>query len=91
MQWRKERFDDANIFYKNKAFSNLVARYFQNKNDLNKKTQIKAWIIKLQQSLETDQVTLIDPHFNKQMIFPENEELNASFINKDTELKLRSG
>ncbi len=90
-QWRKERFDDANIFYKNKAFSNLVAQYFQNKNDLDVKTHIKSWITKLQQSLEADQVTLIDPHFNKQIIFPEDEELNKSFINKDTELKLRSG
>ena len=91
VQWRKERLGNAKIFYKNKAFSNLVTQYFQNKNDLDAKTRIQAWIYNLQQSLEPDQVTLIDLHFNKRIIFPENEELNASFINQDTELKLRSG
>lgn len=59
-QYRKERFGDASVIYKNEAFSELAFRYFNNPGDTEANRQLQVWMGKLQDSYKYDRVFLMD-------------------------------
>ena len=66
--WRKERLADANVFYKNNAFSALVRRSIERPQDLPLQEELRTWISHFQVSEHYDRVALFDAAGNKWMI-----------------------
>jgi PAS domain S-box-containing protein len=56
--WRKERLVDANNFYNNLAFSNLVSRYFAEPHNGSVQDELHSWIGRLSMSGQYDRITL---------------------------------
>ena len=54
-QYRKERLEDASIFFNNTAFSGLVRRFFDHPEDVDARRQIQEWMVKCS---ATDQYNL---------------------------------
>jgi PAS domain S-box-containing protein len=54
-QYRKERLEDASIFFNNTAFSGLVRRFFNHPEDTDAQRQIQEWMVKCS---ATDQYNL---------------------------------
>ena len=54
-QYRKERLEDASIFFNNTAFSGLVRRFFEHPEDVDAQQQIQEWMVKCS---ATDQYNL---------------------------------
>ena len=65
--WRNERLADANVFYKNNAFSALVRRSIERPQDSPLQEELRTWIGRFQASYRYDQVTLLDAACNKWM------------------------
>ena len=55
-QYRKERLEDASIFFNNTAFSGLVRRFFEHPEDADAQRQIQEWMAKCS---ATDQYELV--------------------------------
>ena len=74
VDWRKERFGDAGIFYKNAAFSALVRRYFEKPDNADAQGQIRTWLSQIQAAHKYDRIMLLDTQYSKKMIFPDSPE-----------------
>jgi len=59
-QYRKERLEDAAIFFNNAAFSGLVRRFFEHPDDADAQRQIQEWTVKLTATDQYDHVRLLD-------------------------------
>ena len=59
-QYRKERLEDAAIFFNNAAFSGLVRRFFDHPEDAEAQQQIQEWTVKLMATDQYDLVRLLD-------------------------------
>jgi len=59
-QYRKERLEDAAIFFENAAFSGLVRRFFDHPEDADAQRQIQEWTVKLVATGQYDLVRLLD-------------------------------
>jgi PAS domain S-box-containing protein len=59
-QYRKERLEDAAIFFENAAFSRLVRRFFDQPEDADAQRQIQEWTVKLVATGQYDLVRLLD-------------------------------
>ncbi len=90
-EWRAERLADADFFYKNIAFSDLVRRYFERPKDHVAPLQIRNWLSEVQSAYRYDRVMLLDPRFSQKMIIPEEEERGESFVSPGAVERLRSG
>jgi PAS domain S-box-containing protein len=89
--WRAERLADADIFYKNLAFSDLVRRYFEQPKDRASLGQLRTWLSEVQAAYRYDRVMLLDPQYSKKMIIPEGEERTTSFVSPSSSEGLASG
>ena len=69
-EWRKERLADANLFYKNKAFSDLVRHSIERPQDLSLQEELRDWIGHFQSGHHYDQVTLFDAACNERISIP---------------------
>jgi hypothetical protein len=91
VQWRKERLGDANVFYKNDVFSDLVKRYFKNQSDADAKNRINAWMGQIAGSYTYDRICLHDTAGTERISFPESK-IHASLIfSKRSAEVLKSG
>jgi PAS domain S-box-containing protein len=59
-QYRKERLEDAAIFFENAAFSRLVRRFLERPEDADAQRQIQEWTVKLVATGQYDLVRLLD-------------------------------
>ncbi len=91
VQWRKERLEDGQVFYKNDVFSAMVKRYIQNKNDRDAKTGILTWVGQVQRAYNYDLMMLLDAHLNTIVVFPENKERARLVIDQRNTEMLTSG
>ena len=91
VQWRKERLDDAGVFYKNTVFSALVQRYFKNPDDTETQSQVRIWLSHVRKPCEYDSVMLLDTSYSKKMIVPDGPERITSFVSQSESDILRSG
>ena len=91
VQWRKERLDDAGVFYKNTVFSALVQRYFKNPDDTETQSQLRTWLSHVRKPCEDDSVMLLDTSYSKKMIVPDGPERITSFVSQSESDILRSG
>ena len=67
--WRKERLADADVFYRNKPFSDLVRRCIERPQDLPLQEELRTWLSHFQASNSYDQIALFDAAGNKWMMF----------------------
>jgi PAS domain S-box-containing protein len=58
--WRSERLEDASIFSKNPIFTNLVQDFFENPKNTNTRRLIQAWMGKIQENPQYNQVCLLN-------------------------------
>ena len=72
--WRKERLGDANVFYKNNAFSGLVRRSIERPQDLPLQEELRCWISRVQASYHYDRIALLDAAGNKLMMVSDTGE-----------------
>ena len=89
--WRKERLADANVFYKNNAFSALVRRWIERPQDLPLQEELRTWIGHFQASDRYDRVALFDAAGNKWMMVSDTEEPLSSLTLQKAREALRSG
>jgi hypothetical protein len=91
VQWRKERLGDANVFYKNDVFSDLVKRYFKNKSDADAKRRIQAWMGQIAASYNYDRVCLHDIAGIERISFPEAKIQTLFMFSAGSAEALKSG
>ena len=59
-QWRRERWGDASVFFKNTVFSELVSRFLTNQDDIEAGDRLWTWLTNFQRVSEYDTVFLTD-------------------------------
>ena len=89
--WRKERWADANVFYKNNAFAALVRRYFQRPEDLDLQKDLRTWLSHFQATNQYSRFALLDAQSNERMSSPDTREPLSSVIKQKLPDTLRSG
>ena len=72
--WRKERLADANVFYKNSAFSALVRRSIERPQDLPLQEELRTWIGHFQVTNHYDRAALFDAAGNTWMMVSDAAE-----------------
>ena len=89
--WRKERFGDVGLFFKNDAFSALVRRCLKRPEDLSLQQELQAWIGHIQATCHFEQVTLLDVQGGQRMSVPDTKEPICSAARQKIPETLRSG
>jgi PAS domain S-box-containing protein len=90
-QYRKERLEDAVIFFNNAAFSRLVRRFFDHPEDADAQLQIQEWTDKLMVTDQYDLVRLLDAQGVSRLSSPtEAPPLSSVVLQRIPEI-LRSG
>ena len=91
VQWRKERLEDGQIYYKNYLFSTIVKRYLRNRNDRDAKKEILIWAGQLQNGNNYNLMMLLDAQMNTILVYPENKEQPHFIIDQKNTDILHSG
>ncbi len=91
VQWRKERFADANILYQNAPFSALVQRFFENPEDTDALRQLRVWLSKFRLHYQYDRIFLLDASGGERMAVPDLPEPLAPHLAQDELVCLDSG
>ncbi len=91
IQWRKERIGDANLLFRNPAFSNLVQRYLEHPDDTDVQAQLRSWLYHYLQIGQYEKIMLLDTSGAGRIIIPETSEPIPQHILQDADLALRSG
>jgi len=91
VQWRKERLADANLLYKNPAFSSLVQGYFEHPDDLNAQEQLRSWLTKFQAYDQYASIFLLDTQGVGRIFAPDTAEPVPRHIPPDAHQVLQSG
>ena len=73
VQYRKERMSDANIFYRNTSFTELVKRFFKNPEDKDTHLKLQEWIGKYIAHYQYNCVFLVDTGGVIRMKAPETQ------------------
>jgi PAS domain S-box-containing protein len=89
--WRKERLGDANVFYKNNAFSALVRRSLDRPQDLPLQEELRSWISRVQASYCYDRVALLDVAGNKLITVSDTGEPLSALTHQKAREALHSG
>ncbi len=90
-QYRKERLEDAAIFFNNAAFSRLVRRFFDHPEDADARWQIQEWTDKLMATDQYDLVRLLDAQGVTRLSSPAGAPPISSFVSQRIPEILRSG
>jgi len=91
VQYRKERLDDAGIFFRNASFSDMVRRFLEQPGDADARRQIRAWIGNYGSQFESDRVILFDARGDTRYSVPESPEPSDPTLSKRAADILRSG
>jgi PAS domain S-box-containing protein len=71
VQWRKERLGDAELFYNNSIFSELVQHWLHTPGDIATKEKLREWIQPVQEYYQYDRISLLDVAGRERMSLPE--------------------
>ncbi|MCX5997658.1 MAG: PAS domain S-box protein [Chloroflexi bacterium] len=91
VQWRKERLGDANLLYKNPAFSSLVQRYFEQPDDVDVQEQLRSWLVRFQAYDQYAGIFLLDAQGAARISVPDTAGLVPRHILQDAKQVLQSG
>ncbi len=91
VQYRTERLGDASTFFKNPAFSNLVKRFLEQKNDGKAQQQLQTWLTRLQSYYSYEGLVLLDTRGIVRMSVPEKTVPIASVVQKTAMELMRVG
>jgi PAS domain S-box-containing protein len=89
--WREDTLQDAEIFYKNNAFSSLVRRCIERPQDLPLQDELQTWIGRFQACNHFDQVTLLDAACNEWTSAPDAMQRHSTFTLQKAREVMRSG
>ena len=90
-QYRKERLEDAAIFFNNAAFSGLVRRFFDHPEDADAQRQIQEWTVKFMATDQYDLVRLLDAQGVSRLSSPAGAPPVSSVVLQRIPEILRSG
>jgi len=90
VQYRKERLWDADVFFRNDAFSGLVRRFFEHPEDAEAQDQIQEWAAKYLATDQYDLVCLFDAQGVIRLAVPAESPI-SSFVSQSVPEVLRSG
>jgi len=91
VEYRKERMGDAQTFFKNPAFSNLVKQFLEQKNDGKAQRQLQTWLTRLQSDYSYNGLFLLDTRGIVRTSVPEKIVPIASVVQKTAMELLRVG
>jgi len=91
MQYRKERLGDADTFYKNPAFSELVRRFLQQPADADAQRELQVWLGKFQTYYGYARINLFDVQGAERLAVPDQPEPLSGQMAGDIATVLRSG
>ncbi len=89
--WRGERLADANSFYKNDAFFDLVRQCFDHPQDATLQKELRSWIVRTQTSYYYNRIALFDAAGNQRMMISKTDEPHSAFTHRKVRETLRSG
>lgn len=90
VQWRKERFADGAMLFKNDAFSSLVRRVLVQKVTADSPMQLPTWIEKLQTANHYEQIRLLDAQGVTRLSIPSGRTPLSSVVLRRSGEVLRS-
>ena len=90
-RWRKGRLADANVFYKNLAFSALVRNYTGQPRDLTLQEELRSWLGHVQANYQYDRIALFDAAGNTRMVVSDTDEPLSSITIQKARKAMRSG
>jgi PAS domain S-box-containing protein len=91
VQYRKERLGDANTFYNNPAFSELVRRFLDQPADADAQRQLQSWLGKFQAYYGYARINLFDVQGAERLAVPNQPEPLPGYLARDIAAVLRSG
>lgn len=72
--WRKERWGDVGIFYKNQEFANLVSKFFDKPEDPDTQKHLQAWFDNILSHANCTRISLLDSRGMERLSFPASSE-----------------
>ena len=90
-RYRKERLEDAAMFFNNAAFSGLVRRFFERPEDAEAQQQIQEWTVRLIATDQYDMVRLLDAQGVTRLSSPAGAPPISSVVAQRIPEVLRSG
>ena len=75
--WKKERYADANVIYKNNTFTRLVRQYLNNPQEVSSRVELQSWIQRIQENNNYDRVYLLDILGNERISSPNWTEISC--------------
>ena len=87
-KWRNERLNDAEIFYNNSSFAQLVESYQQDPGDSETKALLNNWLSAVLNHDEYDLIILIDSTGNRMLSAPESDAPLPSHLLEDLPIVL---
>lgn len=91
VQWRKERLEDAAIFFKNSNFSSLVLSFFEHPDDVAGQKQLRMWLGSVQARYQYDRIALLDSSGVERLAIPETSPATCRFEREHALEVIRSG
>jgi len=91
MQWRKERIGDANLLFRNPAFSNLVQSYIEHPENVEASEQLRTWLYHYLQYGQYEKIMLLDVQGAARIVIPDTAEPIPHHIPRDASNALQSG
>ncbi len=83
VNWRDERLGDAQVLYRNTAFSTLVQHFLDESEDKESRRQLTAWLTKYPEAFGYERVFLLDSGGIERLAVPETGEPLASHVIQD--------
>ncbi|MDD5648512.1 MAG: hypothetical protein PHY03_06225, partial [Dehalococcoidia bacterium] len=91
IQWRKDRIGDANMLYRNPAFSSLVQRYVEHPDDTAARQQLQSWLYHYLYYGQYEKIMLLDNSGAERIIIPATSEPVPRDISQNAISALQSG
>ncbi|OGV74992.1 MAG: hypothetical protein A3K19_12105 [Lentisphaerae bacterium RIFOXYB12_FULL_65_16] len=91
VQWRKERLENGDVFFKNPSFAALVRRLFEKPADEDAQRQLLDWLGKYPTHYDYDQIRLMDAQGVSRMTVPAGRPPVSSVVSRRIPEVLRSG
>ena len=91
VRWRDERLSDAEVLFKNPAFSILVQRALEQPDPTGAHGRLQAWLSAIRNAYDYDRIFLLDAHGLERAAAPDTPETVAPHLKETLPDVLRSG
>jgi PAS domain S-box-containing protein len=88
--WRQERLADAEILYRNPAFSALVQRYLESPADAQAQAELQAWLGNYKAYKQYDRIILLDARGVERLAVPDTSEPVDAHLAQEAASSLRA-